>query len=731
MKRNATTGGSSASVPFARTPRPPTKDVAKYLFLLIVWLTSAWTVAQSADNARTWHLSTDDTTLVVAVEQGVPVVTHLGSVKDNFNWLLAPVPESLPPAITQQGASLATAWKYEGAAFDTRTGRLVLRFSNSVPALELQSIWQASSGHGPVEHWLTIANNSGATITIGHQDSLVLNHLAVPTDEAMNAWWIKRGGGNATTEGGTLVEGIGRHSNETLTSDPTDGSSPVPWLALQVGTSRGLYVGWEFSGIGRIRFHSTSGPTGENAAQLAIEVGDLPAFKTDVAAGETFLVPAAFVGCYVGDIDDGSYTLHRFVLDKLVPPFPKGYVHPTLAYNLYLDGGGAKADEESVLRSAALANELGFETFVVDAMWFPQSGDWRWDPTRFPHGSQPIVDYVHRHSMKLGLWMAYTHGSDSDDPRAMSIAKHPDWFAAPPKLDPEGHINWDALIDLGFDPARDWVEKATQRQVSEDKLDYFKTDYSPIVTRCDQTNHRHHYGVDVSYWSTLGYYAVQEALLQKFPDLILEGCSGSGHIKDFGDIRHVHMIAINDTLSALPNRQAIYDSTFAFPPAVLMDYTYESYYNTFADAPGPYLWRSSMLNQWQIDPTDSSTWTPEQRAEVKRATEIYGSWIRPILQDVEVHHILPRPDGYHWDGMFYWSASLKRGTLYIFRPDSDTVTQRVPLKGLAPTAKYKVHGEDHSTAASTYTGAELMDAGLTITLPRKYTSDLVYLEEIH
>ena len=41
--------------------------------------------------------------------------------------------------------------------------------------------------------------------------------------------------------------------------------------------------------------------------------------------------------------------------------------------------------------------------------------------------------------------------------------EHPDWFFAPPKLDPEGHINWDAQIDLGYDPARDWVEQATQR----------------------------------------------------------------------------------------------------------------------------------------------------------------------------------------------------------------------------------------------------------------------------
>ena len=698
----------------------------KCLLNITIWVMVTQGIAWGAEDAATWRLSTDDTVVEVAVEQGLPVVTHLGSAKSNSNWLLSPAREDLPTSVTQLGTEFPVKWKFEGGSRDSASGQLVLRFSSSAPALELRSIWQARPGHGPIEHWLTIANMSNAPITMGHQDSLVLGHLALPADNSMDAWWIKRGAGNATTEGGTLVQSVGQNSDLTLTSDPTDGASPVPWLALQVGTLRGLYVGWEFSGVGRIHFHSSPSP---DSGQLQIEVGNVPEFKTDVAAGETFLVPPAFVGCYQGDIDDGSYTLHRFVLEKLVPAFPDGYVHPTLAYNLYLDGGGANADEKSVLRSAALAKDLGFETFVVDAMWFPKAGDWRWDPKRFPHGAGPIEEFVKGQGMKLGLWMAYTTGSNSDDAGALSVTKYSDWFAAPPKLDAEGNINWDALIDLGYDPARDWAEVATQRVASEYKLDYFKTDNYLVLSRCQQTNHRHHYGVDVSYWSALGYYAVQEALMRKFPNLMVEGCAGSGHIKDFGDIRRVHMIAINDTLSALPNRQAIYDSSFAFPPAVLMDYTYENYYDTVGDAPEPYLWRSSMMNQWQIDPTNSASWTPEQRAKVKRQTEIYKTWIRPILQDVEVHHILPRPDGYHWDGMFYWSPSLKRGTLYIFRPNSDTQAQIVALKGLEPDARYKVTAEDRSTKEAIYSGRELMN-GLAIRLPEKYTSDLVYLEAI-
>ena len=705
----------------------------KPLLLVIACLTTCWNLAWGSDNDQSWRLSTDDTVVVVGMRDGMPVVTRLGSAKRDSNWLLAPVPEVLLSSVAKQGTSSPTKWQYKGGAFDQSSGQLVLRFSNAAPAMDLQSIWRARPGRGPVEHWLTIANRSGAVITIGHQDSMVLSHLAIPADEALDAWWIKRGAGNASTEGDTLVRTLGRNSDETLTSNPNEGASPVPWLALQAGTSHGMYVGWEFSGIGRIHFHSVSeegSASNTGPAQLGIEVGNVPEFKTDLPAGETFLVPAAFVGCYSGDIDDGSYSLHRFVMEKLVPRFPKGYLYPSLAYNLYLDSGGANAEEKGVLASAALAKDLGFETFVVDAMWFPQSGAWYWDPKRFPQGPRPVEEYLHSHDMYFGLWMAYTQGSNSDDPRALNIAQHPDWFIATPKLDPEGHINWDSLIDLGFDPARDWAQQATQRAVSEYKIDYFKTDYTPIVTKCERTNHRHHYGVDVSYWSTLGYYAVQEALMQKFPNLIMEGCSGSGHIKDFGDIQRVHMIAMNDTLSSLPNRQGTYDSTFAFPPAALMNYTYENYYDTASDAPEPYFWRSSMMNQWQIDPTHSATWTQKQRDGVKRATEIYKSWIRPMLPDAEVHHILPRPDGFHWDGMFYWSPSLKHGTLYIFRPNSDQKKMLVPLKGLAPNTNYKVRTEDHSTSDATYSGADLMNTGLTIQLPGKYTSDLVYLEEV-
>ena len=66
---------------------------------------------------------------------------------------------------------------------------------------------------------------------------------------------------------------------------------------------------------------------------------------------------------------DGSYTLHRFVMEKLLPAPPKGQPFPTLAYNLYLDSGGNEAKEADVLRSAA------------GRLFLQRPGKFRWDYT--------------------------------------------------------------------------------------------------------------------------------------------------------------------------------------------------------------------------------------------------------------------------------------------------------------------------------------------------------------
>jgi len=100
-----------------------------------------------------------------------------------------------------------------------------------------------------------------------------------------------------------------------------------------------------------------------------------------------------------------------------------------------------------------------------------------------------------------------------------------------------------------------------------------------------------------------------------------------------------------------------------------------------------------------------------------------------VLQDAKVHHILPRPDGLRWDGLFYFSPTLRRGTVYIFRPDSEVAEMDVPLRGLRIDGRYRVWCEDGSIAPGVRSGRSLMGQGLRIRLPGRYTSDLIYVQD--
>jgi len=689
-------------------------------FIVLLLISSA---SYAVENQ--WGLSTADTELELRVSVSGLEIVRIGTAGNEDNWIAQPMPIPFMGRAAANGEEHPTQWMFKSGEWNAAHDGLTITLKNEQPPLLLRSIWIGQSGPGPIEHRIEIVNQSNAPVTLFHQDSLTLRGLDARGEA--NAWWIKRGGSNASTEGGTCAMPLTPKLDVLLTSNCDDGASPCPWLAIQKEAGGGLYLGWEFSGLGRIHAAAAQ-PT----PQFEVAVGNLPEFKTDIAPGEVFLVPPAFVGCFEGDLDEGAYRLHQWILNHVRPALPEDIADPTLAYNLYLDAGGDKATEADVLRSAAFCRDIGFETFMPDAMWFPACGDWRWDPARFPNGVKPIEAFVHGAGMKLALWCAWSNGGIAEDPGALSVrgpAGHPDWFDSdfPPDWKPGPFYG--GRICLADAAAQAWAVKKTQWLVSNHGLDYLKHDCGPIITQCNKTTHRHKYGVDASYWATMGYYNVQEKLRQAFPRLILENCSGGGHIKDFGIIRRTHYTVTTDTLSNLPDRQSLYDSTYAFPPILLQAYTYERNYKVPGDDPCPFLWRSAMMGAWQIDPTNTQIWSEAERASAKRHAEIYKAWIRPMFKDVKVYHILPRPDGTRWDGMFYWSAELKRGTLYIFRPDSASEEMRLRLKGLDETRTYEISCEDGSVEMGPRTGEELMKSGLAINLPSRYSSDLVYVQD--
>ena len=279
----------------------------------------------------------------------------------------------------------------------------------------------------------------------------------------------------------------------------------------------------------------------------------------------------------------------------------------------------------------------------------------------------------------------------------------------------------------GLRAARQWAVEKTQSLVGHHKLDYLKHDCGPIMIQCNKTDHRHHYGVDASYWATMGYYEVQENLRRPFPRSCWKIVPAAATSRILASSSARHYTVTTDTLSNLPDRQSIYDSTFALPPLLLQAYTYDNYYPVQGDNPGTFLWRSAMMGAWQIDPTDTRLGRPENES-VRRSVQIYKEWVRPMLDDQGASHLAPTRRHPLGRNVLLERCPPQRRPLHL-----PSGKQRRPKDRQAqgPGIRKNVLGlgRRRIRIARGPHWRRLMEKGLTVKLLQPYKSDMIYLQD--
>jgi alpha-galactosidase len=476
----------------------------------------------------------------------------------------------------------------------------------------------------------------------------------------------------------------------------------VPWFALQrPGDGGGLYGGWAFSAFGSLRFRPNSGG-------LAI-AGGLGDAGIPVGPGESRAAPAALLGIYEGSLDDGANQLHRYLERWLAAPARAAL--PLVNYNTWTALGMA-VSEANLRPQIDVARRLGCDVFHIDAGWNTPPAVWTPDPVRFPAGLARVRQAARAAGLKFGLWVTFTQAG------ATIARSHPDWLTAPMPLNwmPQSYAG--LTMCLAYPPAREHMAAVLERAVSGFGLDYLEHDQS-ILQDCRRDFHGHAPGAG-TYEQTLAYYSLHEDLLRRHPALLLEDCMGGGNIMDYGALQRFHLFSLTDLYDPLSNRQAIYGATFPFPPRYG-----EVYMKEAEGVSWHYQFRSYMMGWWSLS-ADATKW-PSGKLEACRKDIAAYKRIRPILQAGNVYHILPQPDGIHWDGMQYYDPSTGRGVLFLFRPDSPDTAQVIFARGLEAAAAYRVAFED-SPETALHSGTELMREGLRIGLPERFTSAIVYVD---
>jgi len=527
------------------------------------------------------------------------------------------------------------------------------------------------------------------------------------------------------------------HSKDVTKSLIVDGGNwngPVAagWLALQdVEHAAVLVAGieWERHWAFELRRENDKGA-------LRLSAGLTRACTRDLAPGEDVESPHVFLGIASGDLDDAVNVTQDYLQAYVFQPLPPKF--PWLSYDIW--STEEKDVESRILNEAKFAAEkLGVEVFYHDASWYrgsDVSNKERWgiglgsyidDKRKLPMGLRHLADNVHHHGMKFGLWvcpeMVDTTVMEREGVLDAWMTKRNGQFNVQ-QID-----GWNPMkmLCLGNPEAEAHVRDNLLRIVDEFRLNWLKWDASGLPgldVVCDRADHGHQQG-NGSQAAVVAKYRILDALIKKYPDLIIEQCSYGTRL-DYGMARHgARANWLSDsTAPSWHVRNNVMAASYVFPSAysyawiMLDDEVSKPQTPVFLDT----MFRSRMMGGFGFGTLHGSLkervsfYRPEVIEAGVRNVKNYKSYRHLLAQ--HVYHLTTPGKANDWQGMQYAARDHSDAVVFLFRNGSPEATHRFKLRGLDPAKRYEVV-QLNNGAKVVLEGAVLMQEGLKVRLDRE------------
>jgi alpha-galactosidase len=475
------------------------------------------------------------------------------------------------------------------------------------------------------------------------------------------------------------------------------------WLAIRDTDSRGLFAGWEFDGRARttVRHDSADG-----YVQFSNGIVDL---YHPLAPGAEFPVPAAFVGLYHGDWDEAGYRTQRFAEAVIAKTPPDSAAFPYIAWDSW--AYQTNIDEPTLRREAELAASLGVELFTVDLGWAKGIGDWHVDRDKFPNGMRALSDYVHSLGMKFGLHFALTEA----DLASPVLQANPDWTSTE-----DNQYQGAASLCLSNAPARDWLISEGLRIIDTYNPDWILQDGENMVKNCTKATHTHD-PLDSNYSNSVdGLNAVVSEIQRARPNVYWENCENGGNMMTFNMLRNYVTSITNDASGALSSRKAVYGATYPFPPRYTDRYMPDEGVNS-------YVTNSYLFGGPWVIMRPLATLNAADKEFLAQKIQGYKAKRREIARGKVFHSAVPGPAA--TDALQSYDSVSDSSVSVITRAQSAADSYLLKPRGLTNSQRYRVWF-DHDSRSLNQTGAQIMNGGISVSLPNPFTSEVVHIDKL-
>ncbi len=447
-----------------------------------------------------------------------------------------------------------------------------------------------------------------------------------------------------------------------------------------------------------------------NEVRLGIGIND-DNFAWQLAAGDSFETPVALMTYSAKGLTHLSQESQLFVQNHIMP---KQFAHverPILINNWEATYFAFK--QEKLLNLVDEASRLGIELFVLDDGWFGNRfddnralGDWSVNEEKLGGPLSDLIDKVHAKGLKFGLWFEPEMISvDSDLYRT-----HPDWA-----IQAEGRTHTysrnQLVLNLANPDVVDYIKLAIDNILTENAIDYVKWDYNRNITNIGNGDSALATKMQ-SHAYMLGLYELVSYLTEKHSNILFESCSGGGGRNDLGMMRYFPQVWASDNTDAISRLPIQYGSSYLYPTISMGSHVSASP-NHQMGRTTPIETRGNVAMMGNLGYELDLTSLPESEKEVIATQVSHYKDIRSVVQFGK-HYRLINPEQDANEAAVQFVYKDKTVVTYVRTLSTiETIETTLKLKGLEEAATYRLQ-----ETGQVFSGAELMYAGLTITLPQ-------------
>ena len=288
-------------------------------------------------------------------------------------------------------------------------------------------------------------------------------------------------------------------------------------------------------------------------------------FCWTLASGEEFWTPEVILSHSNEGIGKLSRNFHKVIRNHICRGEWRDKQRPILINNweaTYFDFTG-----EKIVQIAKEAATLGIELMVMDDGWFGKGdndksglGDWTPNEKKLQGTLRELGERIWSTGMRFGIWFEPEAVSeDSDLYRA-----HPEWAIQIPNRKPCLSRS-ELLLDFSNVEVQKYLIEKISAVLESAPITYVKWDfnrsmcdkYSAWLGKEKQGEFTHRY--------ILGLYHVLETLVQRFPHVLFEGCSGGGGRFDAGMLYYTPQIWCSDNTDAIDRLEIQYGTSLGYP----------------------------------------------------------------------------------------------------------------------------------------------------------------------